>query len=59
MRLDVKRAGHLMLPGAAVALAVGGPFPWWSGRTDGNGFGAAPWWLRVLLLGAGAPVSSA
>ncbi|MGD6748040.1 hypothetical protein ACOKM3_40070 [Streptomyces sp. BH106] len=49
----MKRAGHLMLPGAALALAVGGAFPWWSGRTDGNGFGEVPWWLRVLLLGAG------
>ncbi|MEB8336023.1 hypothetical protein [Streptomyces endophyticus] len=49
----MKRVGHLLLPGAAVALAVGGAFPWWSGRTDGDGLGAVPWWLRVLLLGAG------
>ncbi|MFF3490096.1 hypothetical protein ACFYWS_01990 [Streptomyces sp. NPDC002795] len=49
----MKRAGHLMLPGAAVALAVGGAFPWWSGRTGGDGFGTVPWWLRVLLAGAG------
>ncbi|MFJ9176269.1 hypothetical protein [Streptomyces sp. NPDC102360] len=50
----MKRVGYLLLPGAGAALAVGGAFPSWSGRTDGDGFGTVPWWLRVLLLGAGA-----